>query len=137
VKLFLDTNVVLDVLAQRVPWVQDSAALLSRIDAGQIQGFVAAHTITTLHYLLSKHLGREKASTALIELVDLMEVAAIDASIIQKGFALGWGNFEDAVQAVCALQTGADYFVTRNPRDFSALSIPVVNPSEVLHFLQR
>ena len=135
-KLFLDTNVLLDVLAQRAPWVQDSAALLSLVDTGQARGFVAAHTITTLHYLLCKHLGREKASTALVELIDLVEIAAVDASIMQKAFALGWNDFEDAVQTVCALQIGADYFVTRNPQDFSALSIPVVNPSEALHYLQ-
>lgn len=135
-KLFLDTNVLLDVLAQRTPWMQDSAALLSLVDTGQIQGFVAAHTITTLHYLLSKHLSRDKASAALVELVDLVQIATVDAAVIQKGLSLGWPDFEDAVQAVCALEIGADYFVTRNPQDFSALSIPVVNPSEVLHFLR-
>ena len=135
-KLFLDTNVLLDVLAQREPWVQDAATLLSLVDSGQVQGVVAAHTITTLHYLLSKHLGRAKAATALVELVDLVTIATVDASVIQKGLALGWDDFEDAVQAVCALQIGADYFVTRNKQDFSALSIPVVTPSEVLPSLQ-
>ena len=135
-KLFLDANVLLDVLAQREPWVHDSAALLSLVDTGQVQGFVAAHTITTLHYLLSKHLSRKKASTALVDLVDLVTIATVDASVIQKGLSLGWHDFEDAVQAVCALEIEADYFVTRNPQDFSALSIPVVNPSEVLHYLQ-
>ena len=135
-KLFLDTNVLLDVLAKRAPWVRDSAAFLSRIDSGQIQGFVAAHTITARHYLLSKHVGREKASTALIEVVDLVEIAPVDASVIQKGFALGWNDFEDAIQAVCALLIEADYFVTRNPLDFAPLSIPVASPSEVLQFLR-
>lgn len=134
-KLFLDANVLLDVLARRAPWVDDAAALLSRIDSGPTQGFVAAHTITTLHYLLSKYQGREKASAALVELLDIVEIAPVDGSVIQKGFALGWRDFEDAVQAVCALQLGADYFVTRNPHDFSALSLPVVGPAEVLHLL--
>ena len=135
-KLFLDTNVLLDVLAQREPWMHDSAALLSRVDTGNVQGFVAAHTITTLHYLLSKHLSREKALAALVELVDLVEIAPVDRAVIQKALSLGWRDFEDAVQAVCALEIEADYFVTRNLRDFSALSIPAVNPSEVLHYLQ-
>ena len=135
-KLFLDTNVLLDVLAQREPWMHDSAALLSLVDMGKVQGFVAAHTITTLHYLLSKHLNREKASTALVELVDLVTIATVDALVIQKGLSLGWHDFEDAVQAVCALEIEADYFVTRNLQDFSALSIPVVNPSQMLHYLK-
>jgi predicted nucleic acid-binding protein len=132
VKLFFDTNVVLDVLTRREPWTHDSAALLSLVDKNQIQGFVAAHTITTLHYLLSRHISREKASTTLTELVSLVKIAAVDDSVIRKALSLGWQDFEDAVQGVCALEEGADYFVTRNPRDFSALTIPVVNPSEAL-----
>jgi predicted nucleic acid-binding protein len=135
-KLFLDTNVLLDVLAQRKPWMQDSAALLSLVDMGQAQGFVAAHTITTLHYLLSKHLNREKASAALADLIDLVTIATVDASVIQRGLSLGWHDFEDAVQAVCAFEVEADYFVTRNLQDFSALSIPVVNPSQMLQYLK-
>ncbi len=50
-KLFLETNVLLDVLAQREPWVHNSAALLSLVDTGKVQGFVAAHTITTLQFV--------------------------------------------------------------------------------------
>lgn len=122
---------------EREPWVRDSTAVLSLVDTGRAQGFVAAHTITTLHYLLSKNLGREKASATLVELVDLLEIAAVDGQVIQKGLALGWPDFEDAVQAICALQVEADYFVTRNPRHFSALSIPAVPPAEALNYLSR
>jgi len=135
--LFLDTNVLLDVLAQRAPWVTDAAALLSLVDTGQVEGVVAAHAVTTLHYFLRKHLGREKASATLVELVDLVTIATVDESVIQKGLGFGWQDFEDAIQAVCALQAGADYFVTRNRQDFSALSIPVVTPSEVLNYLHQ
>jgi len=56
VKLFIDTNVVLDVLAQREPWFDDSARLLAHIEQGSASGHIAAHTLTTLHYLLAKHL---------------------------------------------------------------------------------
>lgn len=133
--LFLDANVVLDVLARREPWVHDSAALLALIDTGKPRGVIAAHTITTLHYLLSKHLNRSKASAALVDLVDLVGIAPVDDAVIRRGLALGWSDFEDAIQAVCALKAEVDYFVTRNPQDFSALSIPVVSPAEVLNFL--
>ncbi|NKB69221.1 MAG: PIN domain-containing protein [Candidatus Latescibacteria bacterium] len=131
-KLFLDANILLDVLAQREPWVGDSAAVLSLVDTGVASGFVAAHTITTLHYLLRKHAGQEKAGTALVDLLDLVRVAAVDEQVIRQALSMAWRDFEDAVQAVCALRTGVDYFVTRNPRDFAALSIPVVRPAEVL-----
>ena len=114
------------------PWTGDSASVLSLIDTKRAQGFVAAHTITTLHYLLSRSLGRKGTSAALIDLLDLVDVAPVDGAAIQKALALGWDDFEDAVQAVCALAIGADYLVTRNTRDFAAIPIPVVSPAEVL-----
>ena len=83
-----------------------------------------------------KHLNREKASAALVELVELVTIAAVDASVIKRGLSLGWPDFEEAVQAVCALDAESDFFVSRNPNDFSALSIPVVGPGEVLQYLE-
>lgn len=53
-KLFLDTNVVLDVLARRAPWERDAATLFSLIEAGRANGFVAPHGLATIHYLLRK-----------------------------------------------------------------------------------
>ena len=131
-KLFLDINVVLDVLARREPWVTDSASVLSLVDTGSADGFVAAHTITTLHYLLSRHLGRERASAALVDLLDVVEVTPVDGDVIRKGLSLGWADFEDAIQAVCAMNAGVDYLVSRNTRDFAAISIPVATPAEIL-----
>src|SRR5690606_23038459 len=69
-RLFLDINVILDVLADREPWVEDSAAVLSLLDDGDIEGLVAAHSVTTLCYLTSKHLGHKRAVAALIDLLD-------------------------------------------------------------------
>ena len=58
-RLFIDTNVVLDVLTDREPWFKDSAAVLTLLDDPGFEGLVAAHTVTTLFYLASKHLGRK------------------------------------------------------------------------------
>lgn len=131
-KLFFDTNVVLDVLARRAPWVDDSAAALTLVDAGGAQGFVAVHTVTTLDYLLRRHLGRREAATALVDLLGLVRAVTADHEMLLKAYSLGWDDFEDAVQAVCALEAGADYLVTRNPADFHPLTIPVVTPAELL-----
>lgn len=131
-KLFIDTNVVLDVLAQREPWFDDSARLLAHIEQGSASGHIAAHTLTTLHYLLAKHLGQQKTAAALIDLTTLLRVEPVDHLVLQQALALGWRDFEDAVQAVTAAQCQADYLVTRNPRDFKQSLVPVITPSEFL-----
>lgn len=134
-KLFIDTNVVLDVLAQREPWFADSARLLAHIEQGGASGHIAAHTLTTLHYLLARHLGQQKTAAVLIELTTLIRVEPVDHQVLQQALALGWRDFEDAVQAVTAAQCQADYLVTRNPRDFKQSLVPVITPSEYLALL--
>jgi predicted nucleic acid-binding protein len=132
VKLFVDTNVVLDVLAHREPWFEDSSRLLAHIEQGRATGHIAAHTLTTLHYLLSKHLGQQKTAAVLIDLTALLQVESVDLQVLQQALALGWGDFEDAVQAVTAARCQADYLLTRNPRDFKQSLVPVITPSEFL-----
>ncbi|MFZ0106499.1 MAG: PIN domain-containing protein [Thiobacillus sp.] len=131
-KLSVDTNVVLDVLAQREPWFKDSSRLLAHIEEGRATGHIAAHTLTTLHYLLSKHLGQQKTAAVLIDLIALLQVEPVDVQVLQQALALGWGDFEDAVQAVTAVRCQADYLLTRNPRDFKQSPVPVITPSEFL-----
>lgn len=131
-KLFIDTNVVLDVLAQREPWFGDSARLLAHIEQGGASGHIAAHTLTTLHYLLARHLGQQKTAAVLIDLTAMLRVEPVDHQVLQQALSLGWRDFEDAVQAVTAAQCQADYLVTRNPRDFKQSLVPVITPSEFL-----
>lgn len=113
----------------------DSAAVLALLEEGQANGFVAAHTITTIHCLLAKHAGRDKAAGALVDLLNLVRVVTVDHETVLKALSLGWADFEDALQAVCALQIGSDYLVTRDPKPFQAISVPAVTPTELLALL--
>jgi predicted nucleic acid-binding protein len=131
-QLLLDANVVLDVLANRAPWAHEAALLLSAVDAGRATAAVAAHTVTTLYYLLAKALGRDEAVAALVRLTKLVDVVAVDRAVILETIALGVRDLEDAVQAVCGLRIGADYLVTRNARDFRGVGLTIATPGEVL-----
>jgi predicted nucleic acid-binding protein len=132
VKLFLDINVILDVLANRQPWVDDSAAVLSFLEEEDAEGYIAAHSVTTLHYLTNKHLGAKKARTALLDVLKLVSVATVDEAAVLKALSLAWPDLEDAVQAVCAIAVEADYLITRDTADYPGLSITVLTPSDFL-----
>ena len=134
-RLFLDLNVVLDVLARREPWLERSAAVLSLVESGVAEGFLAAHSIPTLDYLLGRHVERDRGRAALVDLLGLVRAAPVDHDVLLRALSLGWGDFEDAIQAICALGISADYLVTRNPADFRDLSMAVVTPSELLAVL--
>ena len=131
-KLFLDTNVILDVLADRSPFAGEAAQVLSAIERGDAEGFIAAHTVTTLFYLLQRSLGLRKAKRALADLLKLLEVVPVDHDRLLQALAMNWKDFEDAVQAACAAKAEVDYLVTRNPSDFSGSDLDVVTPAELV-----
>jgi predicted nucleic acid-binding protein len=136
VTLFLDTNVVLDVLARREPWVHDAAALLSLIEEGEAIGLVAPHGLATTYYLLAKWQDRPRANQALADLMRIVRVEPLDHDAVLRALALGWTDFEDALHAVCAQNAGANHLVTRNPDDFRKSAVPPISPPEVLALIR-
>lgn len=131
-KLLFDINVLLDVLLQRDPWAEPAATLLSKVERGEAAGFVPGHTITTIHYVVSRARDRQSAAEAVTDLLRFLEVVPIEKADFHQALILPTGDFEDAVQAAAALKIGADYIVTRDEKGFGDLSIPSVNSGEVL-----
>ena len=130
--ILIDVNVVLDVLAEREPFVSDSQAVLQLVEAGAVDGVLAAHSVTTLHYLLGKHLSKAKARKALEDLLQLLGVVAVDEDRLRHALAMNWTDFEDAVQAACAEKAAADYLVTRDKRGFNTSAVRAVTPAELV-----
>ena len=86
-RILIDVDVVLDVLARREPFFASSAAVLAACETGRCVGLVAAHTVTTLFYLLSKYHDSRFARTQVADLLTIVEVAAVDGSVIRQGLA--------------------------------------------------
>ena len=131
-KILVDINVVLDVLLDRRPWVTHSARLLDAAERKAFTGYVAAHTITTAHYLVAAAAGRTKAATAVTDLLRIFRVVPIEAGDFAQALVFGMPDFEDAVQASGAAKVGADYIATRNGKDFKASPVKARTPGELL-----
>jgi len=131
----VDTNVVLDVLLARAPWDAEGALLLDAIARGRAAGYVAAHTLTTIHSIVERATNRTAAVTALGDLLLLVDVVPLDAQDFQRALALGLRDYEDAVQVAACLRVGADFLVTRNPRDFKGAPVTTRSAGEVLALL--
>lgn len=134
-KVLLDIDVVLDVLADREPWAEDGAAVLSRVESGDVEGVIAAHTVTTLHYLLGRELAARKAARALADLLGLVGVVPLDEDRLRHALAMAWDDFEDAVQAASAEAAEVDYLITRNTSDFAGSPVRVLSPAAFLALL--
>ncbi len=131
-RILVDINIVLDVVQQREPHYQDSAIILDIIQSKQVVGLLAAHSVTTLFYLISRFKNRKIASQAINELLNYFEIATVDQLVIHKALAWGWTDFEDAVQMAAAIESQANYLITRNPKDFINTAVPVLNPAQFI-----
>jgi predicted nucleic acid-binding protein len=132
VKLLLDINIMLDVVLARHPWAEEAATLLSCVADGRADGYIAGHTITTIHYIVAKEKGRQPAAQAISDLLRVVSVVPMGDADYQQALILGLADFEDAVQVAAALKIGADFLVTRNERDFRGISLPVRTAGELL-----
>ena len=95
-----------------------------------MEGFVAAHLVTTLFYLLRKEVGGAKARTVLMDLFRVVEIVAVDEDRIYQALAMDWDDFEDALQASCAAKAEAVYLLTRDQEDFRGSHVPGLSPAE-------
>lgn len=135
-RVLLDTNIILDVLLEREPFVIASAAVLARVERGDVAAVVGATTVTTIHYLATKTVGSAAAREAVAEMLGILQVAAVNQSVIKAALESPLADFEDAVLLEAARACGAQAIVTRNVRDFVAGDLPVYEPTELLAILR-
>ena len=110
--------VVLDVLLDRKPHVEASAAAWAAVETGMAEGLLAAHAVTTIHYLVQKEAGAAKARGIVSAILRVFGIAAVNSAVIQEALQLSCSDFEDAVTAAAARLTSCDYIVTRDPKGF-------------------
>jgi predicted nucleic acid-binding protein len=134
-RVLFDLNVILDVLQRREPFHTMSARVLACAESGQVEGLVAAHSLTTLFYLVSRDQSADQARVILSELLRFLSVAAVDGPVIEQALNLPYRDFEDAVQMMSAVRAGAAYLVTRNTADFRTGPLPAIEPAELLALL--
>ena len=94
--MLLDTNVVLDAILARAPWDRDAVLLLDAIARGRATGVVAGRAVTTVHYIVERARGRSVAATAVSDLLQLVDVVALDRSDFTRALSLGLADYEDA-----------------------------------------
>lgn len=130
--VFIDTNILLDVLEKRVPHHVDSELVLERCDRLHQPVFFAWHGLATAFYIYSRKVGETAAHVALEQLLWSVSVAYTGQLEAMRAFRLPISDLEDAMQAVAADACDADCIVTRNKPDFTGSPVPVLTPQEFL-----
>ena len=136
IRVLVDLNVIVDVMQNRQPCYEDSAGVVDADARGEVGGCLAAHSVTTLFYVISRTRNRETAVQAITGLLESFNVAKVDDTIIREALGLGWKDFEDAVQMTSAGAESVDYLITRNIKDFQSGPVPVIQPAAFLTLLE-
>jgi predicted nucleic acid-binding protein len=133
-KVFLDTNVLLDVLAGRESFYAASAEVWSLAESGAVQGYISAISFNNIYYVMRRTAGKHKADQALRILRDIFMPLAPDALILNQAIDATMNDFEDAIQFHSAIRAGADCLITRNPGHFrkAETNMAISTPEEFL-----
>jgi predicted nucleic acid-binding protein len=134
-RFLVDTNVALDVLLERQPHFTASAAVWTAIETAAAEGYLAAHGITTIHYLAQKQLGTRRARRVITGLLQVFRVAPIDEGVLRAALDRDGGDFEDAVTAAAARFSKCDAIVTRDPKGFRTAELPALTPEAAILLL--
>lgn len=131
-KALIDTNVILDVLCDRAPFAEDAQTVFKMCEVKRVEGFISALSVPNIIYIMRKELDTEKISDILEKLTLIFKIADLKGSDLKNAVRLGFADYEDAVQSVCAQRIGADVIVTRNIKDFSGSKVMAITPSELI-----
>ena len=134
-KVLFDSDVLLDILAQRQPFVVASAQALNTVMKKQVQGFVSGHAVTNIFYILRRQIGSEAARKLIENLLQHIQIASVTNQLIHQALQSPIKDFEDAVTSAAAMSAGLEIIVTRNKADFVASLVPVMLPEELLKML--
>lgn len=131
--IFIDTNIALDLLSQREPFCNSAGQLFTLADKKKIKLYISSLSFSTIHYILSKQIGKEKAKETLRNFKVLTTVLPVDDKIIELALNSHFPDFEDAIQYHCAIENNIEVIITRNIKDYKKSQISVMTADEFLN----
>jgi predicted nucleic acid-binding protein len=131
-RVFIDTNVLLDVLAKREPFYADAARIWTLAELGKIEAMVSAISFNNVYYVVRRVSNRKSAEQALQLIRNAFTPVALSVQILSQAIDAGFKDFEDAIQFHSAVHADAECLITRDADHFPATDIPVLSPTGFL-----
>jgi len=136
-KILLDTNIVLDVLLEREPFLHRAREIFLLVENAKVDGYLCASSVTTLHYLVAKALTKHDANMTIEALLTLFNVAEIDKKVLQYACSENGIDYEDSIIYTAAKYKEIDMIITRDKKGFKKPEVTVVAPEEFLALMKQ
>lgn len=134
-KVFVDSDIVLDLLSGREPHYKYAAELFSMADENSIKIYVSSLTFENVNYILSRQLTAGQARKMLLKLKTIINVLAVNDKIIELALASDFHDFEDAIQYNTAIENGITTLLTRNLKDYKKADIAIMTAQQYLNII--
>jgi len=136
--LFLDTNVIIDVLADRQPFSEPASKLFNYAEKGKINLFVSALSYSNIYYIIRKNCTHKQMLSLLRDLEALTETLDVTKQVISKSLSGDFKDFEDAIQYNTAIANKkTEAIVTRNVKDYKNSKLPILMPDEAVGIIEN
>jgi predicted nucleic acid-binding protein len=135
-RVFIDTDIILDVALARKPFVEASRLVLSIMENNIADGKMSSNCVANIYYILRKAGGDKEARTFLEKIIEYISIISIDHSNVVESLKSKFNDFEDGLQYFSALRNQCDCIVTRNVDDYQYSEINVYSPTEYLSLYQ-
>ena len=136
--IFLDTNIIIDVLADRKPFSETAAKLFDLSERGKINLFISALSYSNIYYVIKKNCSHKEMLLVLRDLEAITETLDVTKQIISKSLNSDFKDFEDSIQYYTAVSNKKiDAIITRNAKDYKKSELVVLTPEEVLSAIEN
>ena len=132
-KVFIDTNIVLDLLSQKINFYEASQDFFTYAIDNKIKLIVSTLTFANTHYILKEQLKLSKVRKSLRKFKAIVEVALFDDKILELALEEEFKDFEDGIQYYIAIENSCEALITRNKKDFKISNIPILNATEFIN----
>ncbi len=137
-KIIVDTNIAVDIMAHRDEFLDDSAKVFTFCCSGLIDGFFTASTFSDLHYILKKHVHNEESvRSSLCFWMNFIGILDVSLEDCKKALRSPMNDYEVALLSEVARRHGVDYIISRNTKDFEGSPVPAITPEEFIPIAMR
>lgn len=135
-RVLIDTNIILDALTGRQPYFENADKIIKMCADKKLDGYLTAHSISNIFYILRKDLSVDDRRAVLINLCDILTVEVVDSVKVMSALRNSkFEDLEDCLQDECATAVKADYIVTRNTKDFQNATVVAILPEQLLRMI--
>ena len=136
-KLYLDSDVLLDLLLDREPFSDDIATLIEESINSEIKLCTSPISITNIHYIIGRIENKSKADLKTKKILEIVRLENIGQTTIDRASNSKFKDFEDSVQNFCAVESGHEIIITRNTKDYKESELSILTPREYLAKIQN